>query len=82
MELKNSPYYLGNYEQKPIILQVKTNETVITQELPWDVGADDLCQAFYTALVGMTFHPNGILQAMENFVNDHKSIDEENYETE
>lgn len=81
MEPKNSPYYLGNYEQKPIIFQVKTNETVISQELPWDVGVDELCHAFYTALVGMTFPSSGILQAMEDFVNDHKPIDEGDYET-
>jgi len=31
-------------------------------------------------MVGMTFMPDGILQAMEDFVNERKPIDEGNYE--
>lgn len=73
MEPKDSPYYLGNFKSKPTILQVKTNETVITQELPWDVNADDMCQAFYTAMIGITFSPNGVLQAMEDFVKEKRN---------
>lgn len=79
MEPKDSEYYMGNRDELPTILQVKTGHGVITQELPWDAGADELCQAFYTALVGMTFVPEGILQAMEDFVNERKPIDEGNY---
>lgn len=80
MEPKDSEYYMGNRDELPTILQVKTGHGVITQELSWDAGADELCQAFYTALVGMTFVPEGILQAMEDFVNERKPIDEGNYE--
>lgn len=81
MEPKDSAYYMGNFEQLPTIFQIKTNETIITQELPWDRGADELCQAFYTALIGIGFCSDGILHAMEDFVNDHKPIDEGDYET-
>ena len=71
---------MGNFEQLPTIFQIKTNERIITQELSWDRGADDLCEAFYTALIGIGFTPEGVLQSMEDFVNEHKPIDEENYE--
>ena len=80
MEPKDSEYYMGNREELPTILQIKTSHAVITQELPWDAGADELVQAFYTAMVGMTFVPDGILQAMEEFVNERKPIDEGDYE--
>ena len=80
MEPKDSEYYMGNKKELPTILQIKTSNAVITQELHWDAGADQLIQAFYTAMVGMTFVPKGILQAMEDFVNEQKQIDECNYE--
>ena len=80
MEPKDSEYYMGNREELPTILQIKTSNAVITQELPWDAGADVLIHAFYTAMVGMTFAPDGILQAMEDFVNEKKPIDEGDYE--
>ena len=80
METKDSEYYMGNREQLPIILSLKNSNGVITYELPWDAGADDIINAVYSAMVGMTFSPEGILEAMQDFVNDHKKIDEGNYE--
>jgi len=66
--MNEDPYYLGNFECPPTKFTVQTGHRTIIQELPWDAGADDLCDAFYTALVGMTFHPDGIIQAMKEFV--------------
>ena len=80
MEPKDSEYYMGNQNELPTILTLKNSNGVITYELPWDVGADDIINAVYSAMIGMTFSPDGILQAMQDFVNDHKKIDEGHYE--
>lgn len=80
MELKNSEYYMGNNEQLPTIVTFKNHTNVITYELPWDAGAIEILNAVYSGMVCLTFSPDGILQAMQDFVNDHKKIDEGNYE--
>ena len=80
MELKNSEYYMGNHEQLPTIVTFKNHTNVITYELPWDAGADEILNAVYSGMVCLTFKPDGILQAMQDFVNDHKKIDEGHYE--
>lgn len=80
MELKDSEYYMGNREQLPMVLTLKNSNGIITYELPWDAGADEILNAVYSGMVGLTFSPDGILQTMQDFVNDHKKIDEGNYE--
>lgn len=70
MEAKNSPYYLGNHECLPTELTIKTTEHVVKQELPWDANMEDLCQAFYGALVSITFSPDVVLDGMKNFLID------------
>lgn len=67
MEPKNSEYYLGNCDCPPTILQIKTGNTVITQELPWDASMEDMVHAFYTACVGITFLPETILEGMRDY---------------
>ena len=71
MEEQNSPFYLGNYKEKPIVFQIKSSDKVITFELPWDVGMEDLCQAFYSACVGLTFHPQTVINGMLDFASEH-----------
>ena len=80
MEPKDSEYYMGNREQLPMVLTLKNSNGIITYELPWDAGADEILNAVYSGMVGLTFSPDGILQTMQDFVNDHKKIDEGNYE--
>lgn len=80
MESKDSEYYMGNREELPTILTLKNGNSVITYELPWDTGADEILNAVYSGMVGLTFNPDDVLQAMQDFVNDHKRIDEDNYE--
>lgn len=80
MEPKDSEYYMGNREQLPTILSLKNSNGVITFELPWDAGADEILNAVYSGMVGLTFSPDGILEAMQNFVDNRKKIDEGNYE--
>lgn len=80
MEPKNSEYYMGNHDTLPFIITFKSHTNVITYELPWDTGADDIINAIYSAMIGMTFSPEGILEAMQDFIDEHKKIDEENYE--
>lgn len=76
MEAKDSPYYLGNSECLPTELTIKTTEHVVTQELPWDANMEDLCQAFYGALVSITFSPDVVLDGMKNFLIDQGVIEE------
>jgi len=80
MESKDSEYYMGNRDELPTILTLKNSNGVITFELPWDAGADGILNAVYSGMIGLTFNPDGVLQAMQDFVNDHKKIDEGNYE--
>jgi len=80
MEPKDSEYYMGNRDTLPTILTLKNSNGIITYELPWDVSADEILNAVYSGMVGLTFSPDGILEAMQNFVVDHKKIDEGTYE--
>ena len=80
MESKDSEYYMGNREELPTILTLKNGNSIITFELPWDADANDILNAVYSGMVGLTFNPDDVLQAMQNFVDDHKKIDEGNYE--
>ena len=80
MESKDSEYYMGNREELPTILTLKNSNSIITFELPWDVNADEILNAVYSGMIGLTFNPDDVLQAMQDFVNNHKKIDEDNYE--
>ena len=80
MEPKDSEYYMGNRDTLPTIITFKNHTNVITYELPWDAGADEILNAVYSGMIGLTFNPDGILETMQDFVNDHKKIDEGNYE--
>lgn len=80
MEPKDSEYYMGNSEQLPTVITFKNSNGIITFELPWDAGTDEILNAVYSGMVGLTFSPDGILKAMQDFVNDNKKIDEGNYE--
>ena len=71
MESKNSKYYLGNLNELPTKLSFKTTNSVINIELPWDVSIQDLCQAFYTGCIGMTFTPESVANAMIEFGKEH-----------
>ena len=76
MENKNSEYSLGNHDTLPIILSLKTDNQVINIELPWDAGMEELCQAFYTACIGISWDPINVVRGMRNFAD--TLIDEEN----
>lgn len=67
MEPKDSEYYLGNRDYPPTILSIKNDNKVINIELSWDAGLNDLLDAFYGALVTMTFHPDSIVEAMYEY---------------
>lgn len=80
MESKNSEYYMGNQEILPIVLQLKTQYGIMTYELPWDADAECIINAMYSAMVGMTFSADGVLEAMKQFVESHtEKIDESDY---
>lgn len=56
MENEKSPYYYGNEDCPPVQLILKHHGApIITQELPWDTGLDELFDAFVTACVGVGY---------------------------
>ena len=71
--MKNNDYYLGNDECLPTVLDLKTTDNNIHIELPWDVSIEDLCHAFYTACIGITFHPETVIQGMKDFAEEHSN---------
>lgn len=77
MEDKNSPYYRGNSDCLPTEFSIKTTDHVVKQELPWDANLEDMCQAFYGALVAVGFSPEGVLRYMKSFAEDHGDFDNE-----
>lgn len=50
METKESPYYMGNRELPPIVLETEYSGKVITHELPWDAGEEHIMPALYSSL--------------------------------
>lgn len=80
MEPKNSPYYLGNNDVLPTILSLKHHSSVVNIELPWDANMTDLLDAFVGACVSVTFHQDGIIQAMKEYVESY--LPDEIYETQ
>jgi hypothetical protein len=74
----NDPYYLGNDTMLPTKLIVKTTDKTIEQDLHWDVSTDEMLNAFYTAMIGIGFHPDAVIDGMEEFVQIHKN---DEYET-
>jgi hypothetical protein len=71
METKDSPYYLGNRDCVPTLLSIKTADTQVNIELPWDVSIEDLINAFYSACIGITYQPKTVLQNMKDFADEH-----------
>jgi hypothetical protein len=72
----NDPYYLGNDTELPAKLVVKTTSKSIEQSLHWDANMYDYLDAFYTAMIGIGFHPESVINGMEEFVQIHKEDDE------
>ena len=70
MERIDSPYYFGNKEMKPVVLQAKNSYSCITQELPWDLNSEDFIRAVYTLGVGLGFSAESILCEMKTFAED------------
>lgn len=75
MEPINSPYYLGNREMKPVIIEAKNSHVCISQELPWDANGEDLMNAFYTMGVGLGFDSESLLYEMKTFAEEHTTND-------
>jgi len=63
-------------ENGPVVITFDHDEVKITQELPWDADAATIIQAVYTAMIGMTFYPDGVIRAMQEFVEEHKQVEE------
>lgn len=62
-------------ENGPVVITFDNDNRKITQELPWDATADDILHAVYTSMIGMTFTSDGIIAAMEEFVESNKNTD-------
>lgn len=58
-------------ENKFTRLTLEQSDKKITWEVPYeDVTGEDLVQAFYSLMIGMTFLPTTIRQSMQEFVED------------
>lgn len=49
------------------ILTIEQNNMKFISEMPWDVGMDDILDAFYGLCVSATFTPKTILTHMKEF---------------
>ena len=78
MDTEKDIYYKGNCEICPITITFKTNYCNMAYELPWDADAEAILNAVYSAMIGMTFSADGILDAMQEFVDSHKNSEEDN----
>lgn len=63
---ENSPYYLGNREYPPVVLEFTCGSETITQELNWDVSGKDLTEAFVIAITHV-FDEKVVLETMKNY---------------
>ena len=65
-------------------LTLEKSDKKFVWEVPYeDVDAtDDMMQAIYTVMIGMGFHPDTVLTAMGNFINERsdnlKTIEKDN----
>ena len=58
-------------ENKFTRLTLEQSDKKITWEVPYeDATGEDLVQAFYSLMIGMTFLPTTIRQSMQEFVED------------
>jgi hypothetical protein len=58
-------------ENKFTRLTLEQSDKKITWEVPYeDATGEDLVQAFYSLMIGMTFLPTTIRQSMKEFVED------------
>lgn len=78
--MKEDLYYLGNCTDPPVELTIRTGHTTVIQKLPWDADLQDLIHAFFTACVGVTFSPDGVLETMKEYAEQH--LPENNEEDE
>jgi hypothetical protein len=58
-------------ENKFTRLTLEQSDKKITWEVPYeDATGEDLVQAFYSLMIGMTFLPTTVRQSMQEFVED------------
>lgn len=63
---------------KGVKLSLTMNGNTVTFETPtWDLGADDIIEAFYGLMVAQTFSPNAVVNCMKDFVEDRLPEEEE-----
>ena len=54
-------------ENEKTILTMESNDMKFISEMPWDVGMDDILDAFYGLCISATFTPKTILTHMKEF---------------
>lgn len=63
------------------ILTLSQSGIKMSVELPWDASIEDLIQAFYSTLIGITFNPQTIVKGFKEFLeeNGYVVIEEKEY---
>lgn len=54
-------------ENEKTIISFSGNDRQITIEMPWDATMEDMCQAFFTGCVGMTFMPSTVIEGVRDY---------------
>jgi hypothetical protein len=71
MRTNDDPYYYGNSDCPPTILEFKSHDAPISHiEMPWDASTNDVLTALYGAMIVSGFHPIDILETMKQFAED------------
>lgn len=61
-------------DEKFIITMEQTDGKKMITELSWEAGMDDILEAVYGMCIGLTFHPNTVLGAMKDFVDERLEV--------
>lgn len=81
METNKNPYYYGNSDCPPTILEFKSHNAPISHiEMPWYANVEDVLQALYGAMVAATFQPTAILEGMKEFAENNLVVFKNNQE--
>jgi len=65
-------------KEKGVKLSLTMNGNTVTFESPaWDLGADDLVEAFYGLMVTQTFLPETAMRCMKEFAEEHLPEEED-----
>lgn len=76
----NNDYDLGNRDCAPVQITIRSSNQSTTIDVPWDASAEQYIHAFYAAMIAETFHPETVVQAFRDFVDENSPEEDVNNE--